>query len=196
MQTSAADKLEKNHKTLMSIVDMFPDQRAKKVRQMFDGIVGEQFLTAPASSREAYHSCYPGGLVEHSISVVMHAIDLNKLWGSQYPVETVAFCALFHDLGKVGDGAEPFYVPTVHKWKRDKGELYDINPKCQYMCTAERGIFILQQNGIELSSDEYLGIRLSDGQYVRENEPYRMKEPKLAILVHFADLWCTINEKQ
>jgi hypothetical protein len=40
-----------------------------------------------------------------------------------------------------------------------------------------------------------LAIRLNDGQYVRENEPYRNREPELALLLHWADMWASRQEK-
>ena len=54
---------------------------------------------------------------------------------------------------------------------------------------------MLQKHGIELTSDEHLAIRLNDGQYDETNKSYRMKEPELALLLHWADMWATKMEK-
>lgn len=184
----------------MAVVEGFPDEVRTPVQKMLDGPVGEQFFLAPASSRRDFHSCYAGGLAEHSIGVIGVARELaTALLGEQktwpFPAWKLDFCALFHDLGKCGDGIHPFYVPTTVGWKMDRGQLYEIDPECLQMPTAERGLFILQGNGVPMDSDMYLGIRVSDGQYVPENEPFRLKEPRIALIVHFADYWRTLQEK-
>lgn len=187
---------EKNMKTFEQLLQKLEPGRRKLVDDMLATQVGIEYVTAPASSRVDFHSCYPGGLLQHSLNVVRNLIKISTaLCPDQFSKETLIFVGLFHDLGKVGDGERPYYVQTDQDWKRRRGELYDINKECVYMPTSERGLYLLQKHKIELTSDEYLAIRLNDGQYAEENKPYRMKEPSLAILTSMADLWAAREEK-
>lgn len=91
---------------------------------------GTDFFVAPASTK--YHECYEGGLVEHSLNVYDHLLLLDQAYHTALYDESMAICALFHDLCKVNcysvsernvkgeDGVwrkEPFY-----KW--DEQEKY------------------------------------------------------------------------
>jgi hypothetical protein len=197
MKRPTTDELAANKEKVEKLVGKFPDPRRSFVEEMLAGPVGDSFFTSPASSREEYHDAYAGGLCKHSLDVAANAIRLAKdLCPGRYPDATLVFVGLFHDLGKAGDGEHEFYVPNENEWGRKRGYLYEINKDCVWMPHAERGLYVLQKHGIELSSDEYLAIRVSDGQYVRENEPYRMHESELALIVHWADRWAVEQEKR
>jgi len=190
------DELLKNVSRVGNLVALMPEERQIKVQTMLAGPVGQIYYTAPASSHEEYHSCYPGGLAQHSLNVVRNLKKIaDALCPKRYPDHQLAFVGLFHDLGKVGDGEKESYVPNTDQFQRNRGRLYEINKECAWMPSSERGLFILQKNGIEVTSEEYLAIRLNDGQYVRENEPYRNREPDLALLLHWADHWSAKQEK-
>lgn len=190
------EELAKNINRVKKLVALMPEPRQGLVDVMLKGPVGDEYFVAPASSREEFHSCYPGGLVQHSLNLVIYLKKLAEaLCPGRYADHQLAFVGLFHDLGKVGDGENPYYLPNQSDWHRNKGMLYEINKACAYMPTSERGLYILQKQGIELSSDEYLAIRLNDGQYDDTNKAYRMKEPELALLVHWADMWSCQQEK-
>lgn len=181
---------------LGEIVSSFPEKRREAVRKMMDGPVGESFLTAPASSHLDYHACFPGGLLYHSLNVSRNVRKLAAvLFPGRWPDEKLAFVGLFHDLGKTGDGKNEHYIPNTSEWHRKRGKLYEINPLCAYMPTSERGLYLFQTYGVNLDNEEYLAIRLNDGQYVDENTPYASKEPDLALLVHHADHWSARQEK-
>ena len=167
---------------------------------MFE-IIGNEFFSAPASGREEYHGCYPGGLADHSLRVTTTLVRLaTTLVSNKFPKEQLLFLGLMHDLGKVGDGVVPYYVPNEgqdNAWKRKKGWLYDTNPDLQpYMPVCDRTMFLLNKFGITVTAEEYVAIRISDGPYEKSNEKYSMKEPDLAVLLHMADRWATAIEKQ
>lgn len=188
-------KIVENARLIEGIFDLFPENRRALVQKMFD-VVGSIYFSAPASTKVEFHSCYPGGLAQHSLNVTK---NLKKLAAAMCPGRwddaTLAFVGLFHDLGKVGDGLSPYYVAKESDWHRKQGILYEVNPECLYAPTSERGLYLLQKFGIMISHEEYCAIRLNDGQYAEENKPYRMKEPDLALLVHWADVWSTKQEK-
>lgn len=191
------ERIIQNQQLVRRLVEKnMESHRRDLVLKMLDGPVGEEFFTAPASTREEYHNCFPGGLCAHSLNVVNNLQKLAKaLAPDRYSIEKILFVGLFHDLGKVGDGVNPYYLPNKNDWERKRGRLYEINEKCLQMPTSERGLFLLQRTEILLDSEEYLAIRLNDGQYAAENSQYKMKEPPLALLVHMADRWSVEEEK-
>jgi hypothetical protein len=191
------EKIAENMAFVQKLVASMPDPRRKLVAKMLAGPVGEEYFTAPASMKEEYHNCFPGGLCDHSLRVVTNLVHLNNVLCTKDPfdINVLNFVGLFHDLGKVGDGEQPYYIPNTKDWQKKDGVLYITNKKCVYMPTSERGLYILQKHGITLLADEYLAIRLNDGQYDDTNKNYRMKEPDLALLVHFADRWACSQEK-
>lgn len=199
MNRISDEQVVKNKEVVEKLFEAMPVGRKGLIQEMFVGPVGDEFFTAPASPRESWHNCFPGGLCDHSLRVTQFLHRIAKdLAPGRYDVHTLNFVGLFHDLGKVGDGERPYYLPLEGKdnaWRRQKGELYEINKECVHMPTSERGLFILQKYGIALTPDEYLAIRLNDGQYDETNKRYALHEPDLALLVHFADRWATAVEK-
>jgi len=162
---------------------------------MLEGPIGEQFMTAPASTRRAHHNAYPCGLVGHSLGVVGFALKLSAtLCPKRWPVHQVAFCALFHDLGKAGSPGKPYYVETREEWKRRKEEYYDVSHD-EWMPNAEKSVWLLQAHGVVLTHEEYAAIRLNDGMGPAENKPWSFREPDLALVVHWADHWATRQEQ-
>lgn len=170
-------------------------ERSAAALSMIDHL-GERLALCPASSRKDYHSAYPGGLVEHSLRVLSNALKLAKAFGWELPKESLIIGCLFHDLGKVGDHENDLYLPQDSDWHRDKlGEMYKHNRDIQYMTVPDRGVWLCQHFGLKLTQDEFLAIKLNDGQYAQENAPYKMKEPALVDAVHMADLISTKQEK-
>lgn len=193
------EKWEENVKRVLALVETWSEPRRSLINEMLAGKIGEQFFTAPASSREQFHNAFTGGLLDHSLNVVKNAESIANglgLFKGVPEFQRLQFAALFHDFGKAGDGEEPYYIATSEDWKRRKGELYEPNPKCKFLTTAERGLFLFQKLRIPLEHDEYMSIRLNDGQYVRENEPYKLKEPQMALVVHWADRQSLEQEKK
>jgi hypothetical protein len=96
----------------------------------------------------------------------------------------------------VGDESSDYYLPQTDSWRVDKlGEVYTHNRSMQYMTVPDRGVWLCQHFGLRLTKEEFLAIKLNDGQYAEENAPYKMKEPSLAIVVHTADLLAPREEK-
>lgn len=159
--------------------------------------LGERLALCPASSRKEYHNAFPGGLVEHSLRVLTNALKLCKTFGWVLQKESLIIGALLHDLGKVGDHEQDYYIPQDSDWHRDKlGEMYKHNKAMQYMTVPDRGVWLCQHFGLRLTQAEFLAIKLNDGQYDETNAPYKMKEPRLADVIHIADVISTKQEKE
>lgn len=188
-------QLEQYHSLVSGIVESFPEPRRSAVKRMLDGPIGEQFMTAPASTRRSYHNSFPCGLVAHSLNVATNAVKLaDALAPSRWHRGTVLFCALFHDLGKAGSPGSPYYVPTTEDWKRRREECYEVSRR-DWMPNAELGLWTLSNAGVTLSHEEYAAIRLNDGPGAPENRPWDFRVPHLALVIQWADHWSMEQEK-
>ncbi len=172
-----AEQIQKNWEKHLKIVDHYITDRKNDVNLMLEKL-SDIYVMAPASSKTWYHNAFPGGYVDHVNRVVQYAIEQHKLYEKMggnvdYTEEELVFAALFHDLGKIGDGESPNYIPQTDKWRQDKlSEMYTYNPDLDFMLIPDRSLFILQRFGIKVSQKEFLGIRLHDGVFDKANEAY------------------------
>lgn len=188
------EEIEKNWNTFVKLLSKVEDRGDAAVNVAES--LGTRLATCPASSRKDYHSAYPGGLVEHSLRVLGNVMRLNSTFEWNLPKGSMIIGALFHDLGKVGDHENDYYLPQEDSWRLEKlGEVYSINRKCRFMTVPDRGVWLCQHYGLRLTIDEMLAIKLNDGQYIDENRPYSLKEPLLALAVHMADMVSMQEEK-
>ena len=172
-----AEQIEKNWEKHLKIVDHYITDRKNEVNLMLEHL-SDTYVMAPASSKTWYHNAFPGGYVDHVNRVVQYALEQHKLYIKMggmidYTEEELVFAALFHDLGKIGDGDKPNYIPQTDKWRQDKlSEMYTYNSELDFMLIPDRSLFILQKFGIKVSQKEFLGIRLHDGVFDKANEAY------------------------
>ena len=172
-----AEQIQKNYDKHLKIVEHYITERKQAVLDMISHI-GDEYVMAPASSKSWYHSAYAGGYVDHVNRVVEYAVKQMKLYAEMggevdFTEEELVFAALFHDLGKLGNGDIPNYIPQTDKWRQDKlSEMYTYNPELDFMLIPDRSLFILQKFGIKVNQKEWLGIRLHDGVFDKANEAY------------------------
>ena len=172
-----AEKIQSNWEKHLKIVDHYITHRKDVVNSMLEQL-SEIYIMAPASSKTWYHNAFPGGYVDHVNRVVQYAIEQHKLYEKMggtvdYTEEELVFAALFHDLGKIGDGEKPNYIPQTDKWRQDKlSEMYTYNSELDFMLIPDRSLYILQKFGIKVSQKEFLGIRCHDGVFDKANEAY------------------------
>ena len=172
-----AEDILKNFEKHKKIVDTYITDRKDSVLAMLDSL-GENYVMAPASGRSWYHNAFAGGYVDHVNRVVEYAVKQSRLYQEMggtvdYTDEELVFAALFHDLGKIGDGTKANYLPQTDKWRQDKlSEMYTFNPDLDFMLIPDRSLFILQNFGIKVSQKEFLAIRLHDGVFDKANEAY------------------------
>lgn len=194
-----AERIQSNFEKHKKIISSYIGERKDSIFSMLEHME-EVYVMAPASGKTWYHSAFPGGYVDHVNRVVEYAVKQSRLYeemgGSiDYSQEELVFAALFHDLGKLGDGDKPNYIPQTDKWRQDKlSEMYTFNPDLDFMLIPDRSLFILQKFGIKVSQKEFLGIRLHDGVFDKANESYffshqessRQKTSLISVL-HSAD---------
>ena len=172
-----AEAIQKNYQKHLKIIDTYITDRKEQVISMIKHME-DIYIMAPASSKTWYHNAFPGGYVEHVNRVVEYAVKQMRLYKEMggevdFTEEDLVFAALFHDLGKLGDGDTPNYIPQTDKWRQDKlSEMYTYNPDLDFMLIPDRSLYILQKFGISVNQKEWLGIRLNDGVFDKANEAY------------------------
>jgi putative nucleotidyltransferase with HDIG domain len=187
--------LVSNFELFKSAINRITDEEQKNQIFKMLSSVEDRLITCPASARTEHHNCFPGGLVEHSLRVMKNSIKIAKALDVKVSADQLIVASLFHDIGKLGDEQDDYYVEQQSQWHRDKGMLYDYNPNIVYMTVPQRSVWLMSHFGIKLSKNEYLAILLNDGQYTQENKSYAMREPQLATVIHTADLFATKEEK-
>ena len=116
-----------------------------------------------------------------------------------YTDEELVFAAIHHDLGKVGDLENDYYVPNESDWHRkNQGLIYKHGEDLQFMTVTDRAIFLLNHFGVKYSEKEYIGLRLTDGLYEEANKSYyigyqpsRSLKSNIAYVLHQADSMAT-----
>ena len=172
-----AEQISKNYEKHLKIVDTYIGDRTDGIKSMLHHMQ-ETYMMAPASGKTWYHNAFPGGYVDHVNRVVQYAVEQHRLYIKMggtvdYSEEQLVFSALFHDLGKIGDGDKPNYIPQTDKWRQDKlSEMYTYNPDLDFMLIPDRSLFILQKFGVRVDQKEFLGIRCHDGVFDKANEAY------------------------
>lgn len=177
MQVSA-ERIQKEYELHLSIIEKYlSSPRKEKVLTMIESL-GDNYVTAPASTKTFYHGAYPGGYLIHVNNVVRFAVmemNLYKKTGGNidFTEEELVFAALFHDLGKLGDGKKPNYLPQENEWfVKNRQEMFINNPDLDFMLIPDRSLFVLQKYGIEVNQKEWLAIKLHDGLFEETNKPY------------------------
>ena len=195
--------LDNWNKLIKLIEDTFEGERKEKLLEM-NKYFENRMVTAPASGKVVYKDAIEGGYVEHVLHVTDCALKIKNLWESEraminFTDEELIFAAMHHDLGKVGDLDNDYYIPQDSEWHRkNRGEIFKHNPALQYMTVTDRAIFILNHFGIKMSQWEYIGLRLTDGMYEEANKSYYMSynpdwslKSNIAYILHQADMMAT-----
>lgn len=117
----------------MELVEEF-EQRVKDlihrdgIDDLMEWLRGSDFYTAPASTR--YHGAFEGGLLDHSLAVHDRLCQLVECFDEDLPDsldnESVAICALFHDVCKVG------CYKTEMRWRKDAQNRWEQYPTYKF----------------------------------------------------------------
>ena len=206
MSKLTEEQIQDNWKKLIQIIkDTFEEgsERREKLLNMYH-YFEDRMCMAPASGKEHYHNAFVGGYVEHVLHVIDCAIQIKEMWKNNggtinFTDEELIFAAMHHDLGKVGDLEEDYYIPNESDWHRkNQGMIFTHNPKLQYMTVTDRAIFLLNHFGISMTEWEYIGLRLTDGLYEEANknyyigyQPSRSLKSNIAYILHQADSMAT-----
>ena len=178
--------------------------KRKGVDDLLDYLMySTDFFNAPCSTR--FHLCTEGGLVQHSLNVDYAFNKLCEIFATDFSMESMHICALFHDICKCNSYAKV-------KKSRKTGNLlpngkpewedyigYDFSDNFPYG-HGEKSVFLLQKF-ITLTDEEAMAIRwhmgFSDASFKggQQSVSNAMKLYPIIALLHSADIIATSAEE-
>ena len=199
------NKIKEDYDRFMSLID--EDDRSENLKRMYEDFE-QELATAPASAVQHFHNAFPGGYLDHVLRVYDISVDLTKTFRNfegnlDFTSQELRFATLHHDLGKLGDPGEPYYMEQDSEWHRKTlGQNYKYNNTIQYMSVTDRAHYLLQLYDVPITKNEWLGIHLSDGMYEASNKSYLMNnmypypmKTNIAYIVHVSDYLATAIER-
>jgi len=211
MKIKSEQELQANYDKFIAVIKKyFKGERLEKLLHMYsEKELGINLTLSPASGAKHYHNAYIGGYIDHIFNVTKNALKMRELFIAQggkidFTDEELIFCALHHDLGKLGTSGQLHYIPNDSEWHvKNQGKLFKSNEKITYMTLTDRTFFTLNYYGISYNEKEYFGIKLTDGMFDEDNQKYltghnSAKAPKYKIqyILHWADWMSTVIERQ
>ena len=211
MKQKTEKELRANYDKFLAIVKKyFTGERLERLLHMYsESELGGNLTVSPASGNAGYHNCYPGGYIDHIFNVCRNALKVKQFFVDMggkpdFSDEELIFCALHHDIGKLGTKENMHYIPNDSDWHvKNKGDVYNKNPELTFMTITDRTFFNLQHYGIVISEAEYFGIKLTDGLYDEDNQKYlKVFDPtkrmpfKIPYVMHRSDHMRTVVESQ
>lgn len=199
------NKIKEDYDRFMSLIE--EDPRSENLKRMYEAL-DQELAEAPAAAVQHHHNAFPGGYLDHVLRVHDISLEMTKTFHAfegelNFTPQELRFAALHHDLGKLGEPSEPYYVEQDSDWHRKTlGQNYKYNNTIQYMRVTDRAHYMLQQYDIKITKNEWLGIHLSDGMYDESNKsylknnmyPYPMKT-NIPYIVHVSDYLAMVIEK-
>lgn len=195
-------ELEKNYNNFLEgIQNSFTGERLEKLLHMYSmEELGPNLILSPASGNINYHNGYDGGYIDHIMNVVRNSLQMAALYKKQggmvdWTQEELLFSAFHHDLGKLGEKNEMWYIKNPSDWHvKNQGKLYIGNPELQWMSLTDRTVYLLNIYGIKYTQKEFLTMKLTDGLYDEENTSYLKSwspdnalKTELPHILHWAD---------
>jgi len=197
----SAEQISANLEQFYTNIEKFiSEPRATKLIALYQS--QEELLAfAPASSKASFHNSFTGGYVDHVNRVVEAAIKVTTLWSEMgatinFSMEELVFSAINHDLGKLGMFGKPRYIPNDSEWHiKNQGANYKPNAELPFLPVQDNSLFILQNEGIQLTVNEYIAIKIHDGLYDEGNKPFLISgqnesklRTSLPLILHQADM--------
>ncbi|WP_394970006.1 HD domain-containing protein [Candidatus Allofournierella merdipullorum] len=146
------------------------------------------FFKAPASTR--FHGAFESGLCNHSLAVYEHLVFLNQAYGFGFAQDTMALCALCHDLCKCNT-----YKVSSRNVKNDKTGQWEKVPffafeeQEPYGSHGPKSVFLVQRF-VPLSFEEASAIACHMGfsdQANMNSVAAVFEKNELAWALHVAD---------
>lgn len=157
---------------------------------LMEWLYSSDFFTAPSSTR--YHGAYEGGLVAHSLAVHNELERLVDVYSDTIEVidpESIAICALFHDVCKVGS------YKTDKRWRKNSSNqweqysTYKFDEDYPFGGHGSKSVFLIQ-HFMDLRFDEAAAINCHMGMFDStsySNPSNAFSAYPLAWLLHVAD---------
>lgn len=179
-----------NYIKIIRAINLLSLGRRAAVSNMMD-CIADKYFTCPASYKIDYNSCFPGGLAFHSIKVMQGIFKLiHGLQIKNCNNDSIILLSLFHDVGKIGDGINDFYLQNDDYWK-SRGYYYKINDKFDGVSPYILSLYLLQKHNIVLTHDEYMAI-----SYLSSNNRKQLYNGnEITFLLQNAIIW-SVNDEQ
>lgn len=166
------------------------------VSDLWEWLQSTDFLRAPASTR--WHGAHEGGLVEHSLAVHDRLVQLDEDFGFGLSGDSMALCALLHDVCKVG-----CYKADTRNVKDERGvwhkvPCYKFEEDFPFGGHGSKSVYLVQ-HFVALEPEEAAAINCHMGQF--DATSYSNPSPvygsnPLAWALHVADEAATyLDEK-
>ena len=85
----SAKKHQEVMDAFLAIIDSIENKEVKAGLNRLMDHMGERLFAAPASHNVAYHNCFVGGLVEHSLRVYTNLVKLKKAFAPQLSDDSI-----------------------------------------------------------------------------------------------------------
>lgn len=158
MSNELIEKLEVNWDNYTKLVSRIKDDQARTALLKLTSDLKDRLAATPASTQTKYVGAYPGGLVEHSLTVAKLAYQVSKALDANLDPDSLIVTALFHDLGKIGNETEDYYLEKNSSWHNERGIMFEVNEEIGNVSVAERSIWWLNKYGCPLHQDELSAI--------------------------------------
>jgi hypothetical protein len=151
--------------------------RAEQVKSFF----GKREITLSSSPYNLVlgaPGAYAGGYITTVNKIIHCAVVLERVWENfstekYHTTEELVFSAIFSEVAKIGTNDQPYYLPNKNEWEiKNRGIIYAHNPYHYNMKYSDKALFILQQEKIDVSENEYLAIKLYNAMCDEENNHY------------------------
>lgn len=155
-------KVQENWDKVKSLVNRIEDEKVKAGLNSLTDHLYDRMAVAPASTRKEYNGCFVGGLVWHSLNVLrtMNSLRTSLDLGDEVSADSMILLGLFHDIGKLGNEDNDYYVPQNSEWHREKlGQLYEVNKGMGNVPVPVRTLWWLNKFNIPLSENEIHAIQ-------------------------------------
>ena len=165
----------------------------EKYEFMTDGLMeflGQDFISAPASTATNLHNAFSGGLISHLLLVTKYAVSLNGVLPESLKIEmdSLIKVCLLHQIGKAR-----LYTPLDSKWHNDRGIMYEFNEELVSMRIGERSAHYATSHGVSLSEEEYQAILNHDKD--DSDKQAKWHSTTLAVILRQANELAILEEK-
>jgi 23S rRNA maturation-related 3'-5' exoribonuclease YhaM len=153
-------------------------------------LLGQDFISAPASTATNLHNAFSGGLIAHLLLVTKYAVSLNAILPESLRVDTASLIkvSLLHQIGKA-----KLYKPLSSKWHNDRGIMYEFNEELVSMRIGERSAHYATSNGVSLTEEEYQAILNHDKD--DSDKQAKWHSTTLAVVLKQANELAILEEK-
>lgn len=190
MNDKESSKILENWNVFLGIVSKnISDPTVKEPLLKLCEKLEDRLPVCPASTKTEYIGAFPGGLVWHSLNVLKTMKDLNKVYDAKFSPSTLIVISLFHDLGKLGNEDEDYYLHQQSDWHRKNGFIYEVNKDLTNTSVYSRSIWWLNNANVPLTEEEVHSIvSLNHMGQMWNNDLYNV--PMLTLMLQQSVRFC------